>query len=473
MFVVTSLLAGCAVGPDYSPPELSTPRHFHGQLSLGKQETLDNAKLQAWWERFGDEQLSRYITIALEQNLDLSQATARVTQAQAGLGMANAALLPSGNISGQAARAYQSVETPLGQVLNSSPGFDRYGNRYEANLSASWELDLFGGLRRDREAALAEYQATTAGVAATGLAVTAQTANIYITIRALQTRLNIARRQVATQQETLDLLNLLYNSGLAAERQVQQARASLTQAQAYVPALEAGLETAMNALDVILGTPPGTHRAELATLVPIPSTPTITEMGTPGELLSRRPDLIIAERHLAASNAKIGAAMAEYYPKFSLSGLIGSATSVESNLFTSDANQAAGVFGLRWRLFDFARINAQIEQAKGREAEVLAAYRLAVLRATEDVENAFTTLVKREEQTTVLTQGVEALTRARSASFAAYQKGTASMLELLQVDEHLLQASDRQALAQAESATAAVAAFKALGGGWQAEMEHL
>lgn len=473
IFIVTNLLAGCAVGPDYRAPELSTPQHFHGQLSLGKQEALDDAKLQAWWERFGDKQLSHYITIALEQNLDLSQATARVTQAQAGLGMANSALLPSGNISGQAARAYQSVETPLGQVLNSSPGFDRYGNRYEANLSASWELDLFGGLRRDREAALAEYQATTAGVAATRLAVTAQTANIYITIRALQTRLNIAHSQVATQQARLDLLNLLYNSGLAAERQVQQTRASLAQAQAYVPALEAGLETAMNAMDVILGTPPGTQRAELATLAPIPSTPTITEMGTPGELLSRRPDLIIAERHLAASNARIGAAMAEYYPKFSLSGLIGSATSVsEGNLFTSDANQAAGVLGLRWRLFDFARINAQIEQAKGREAEMLEAYKLAVLRATEDVENAFTILVKREEQTTVLTQGVEALTRARSSSYAAYQKGTASMLEVLQVDELLLQASEKQVIAQAESAAAAVAALKSLGGGWNTEKAH-
>ena len=470
MFVVTSLLAGCAVGPDYSSPKLSTPEHFFGQSSLGKQETIDNASLQAWWGRFDDEQLTRYINTALEQNLDLAQATARVTQAQAGLGAANAALLPSGNISGQAARAYQSVETSLGQVLDSSPDFDRYGNRYEANLKASWELDLFGGLRRDKEAALAEYQATSAGVAATRLAVTAQTASIYINIRALQTRLNIAGKLIGTQQEKLDLFNLLYDAGLVAERQVQQSRASLAQVQSFVPELEAGLETAMNALDVILGTPPGTHRKELTTSAPIPSTPAITEMGTPGELLKRRPDLIIAERRLAASNAKIGAAIAEYYPKFSLSGLLGSATSVaEDNLFTHGANQAAGVFGLRWRLFDFARINAQIEQAKGREEEALGAYKLAILRATEDVENAFTTLVKREEQTTVITQGVEALTRVRSSSFAAYQKGTASMLEVLQIDESLLQASDRQAMAQAEAANAAVAVFKALGGGWKAE----
>lgn len=472
-FVLTSLLAGCAVGPDYNSPELFTPQHFHGQLSLGKQVSLDNDELQAWWKGFGDEQLTRYIAIAQKQNLDLSQATARLEQAKAGLGAANAALLPSGNISGQAARAYQSVETPLGQVLQSSPSYDRYGNRYEANLSASWELDLFGSLRRDREAALAEYQATTAGIAATRLAITAQTANIYIQIRALQTRLSIARKQVDTQQEKLNLINLLYNKGLVAEREVQLTQASVAQAKAFISPLEASLETTMNAMDVILGSAPGTHRAELVKLVSIPSTTAITGMGTPGELLLRRPDLIIAERHLAASNARIGAAMAEYFPKFSLSGLLGSATSIaESNLFTNGANQAAGVIGLRWRLFDFGRINAQIEQAKGQEAEMLAAYRLAVLRATEDVEGAFTTLVKREEQSAILTQGVEALTHARSSSFAAFQRGTTSMLDVLQIDENLLLASDSQAIAQAESATAAVAAFKALGGGWQAEMEH-
>jgi outer membrane protein TolC len=160
--------------------------------------------------------------------------------------------------------------------------------------------------------------------------------------------------------------------------------------------------------------------------------------------------------------------MAEYYPKLSLSGLIGSATAVSGgNLFTGGASQAAGVLGLRWRLFDFGRINAQIDQAKGQEAEMLAAYRLAALRATEDVENAFSALVKREEQAAVLGQGVESLGRARGASFAAYQKGVVSLIEVLQADDNLLRASDARARAQTESARAAVTAFKALGGGWQ------
>jgi NodT family efflux transporter outer membrane factor (OMF) lipoprotein len=469
MSIVASLAAGCAVGPDYIRPDTPMPQHYLGQTAVEQRHANTSADFSVWWEGFGDPQLTRFVRLALEQNLDLAQASARVAQVRAGLGAANAALLPSGNISAQGARAYQSVETPLGQILNSRPGFDRYGNAYEANLGAAWELDVFGGLRRGREAALADYQASAAGAAATRLTVAAQTADLYISIRGLQTRLDVARRQVQTQQELLATINRLYDKGLAAELQVRQAEGALAQVRASVPVLEAGLDTAMNALDVMLGTQPGTHRAELAAKAGvIPAAPQIASTGSPGDLLRRRPDLIVAERRLAASNARIGVAIAEYYPKLSLSGLIGSATSVSGgNLFTSGASQAAGVLGLRWRLFDFGRINAQIDVAKGQEAEALAAYRLAVLHAAEDVENAFSALVKREDQAGILAQGVDALGRARGASFAAYQKGVVSLIEVLQADDNLLRASDTRAQAQTEAARAAVAAFKALGGGWQ------
>jgi len=466
--IAASLAAGCAVGPDYVRPDTPLPQEYLGQAAVNARSASTSADLVAWWTGFGDPQLARFVTLALAQNLDLVQASARVAQARVGLGAATAALLPSGNISGQAARAYQSVETPLGQVLNSRPGFDRYGNAYEANLGASWEVDVFGGLRRGREVALAEYQASEAGAAATRLSVAAQTADIYISIRGLQTRLDVARRQVLTQQELLSRVNLLYGKGLAAELQVRQAEGALAQVRASVPVLEAGLDAAMNALDVMLGSSLGAHRAELADPGTIPVAPRIAGSGTPGDLLRRRPDLIAAERRLAASNARIGVAIAEYYPKLSLSGLIGSATSMSGgNLFTSGASQAAGVLGLRWRLFDFGRINAQIDLAKGQDGELLAAYRLAVLRATEDVENAFSALAKREEQASVLAQGVDSLGRARGASFAAYRKGVVSLVEVLQADENLLRACDAKAQAQTESARATVTAFKALGGGWQ------
>lgn len=466
LMVSSGLLAGCAVGPDYHRPDVPLPDRY--QSAMQQRSATRPANFAVWWEGFNDPLLSRLVSDALARNLDIAQASARMAQARAGLGAATAALLPSGNVSGQASRAYQSVETPLGQVLSSTPDYNRYGNAYETNLNAGWEIDLFGGLRRGRQSALADYQASEAGVAATRLAVAAQTADIYITLRGLQARLAIADAQVRTRQELLEKVQLLHSKGVAPEYQVRQSEGELAQVQATVPELLTGIDAAMNALDVMLGTPAGTHRTELTSAGTIPQAPLITSTGTPGDLLRRRPDIIVAERHLAASSARIGVAISEYYPKFSLSVLLGSATAVSGdNLFSSGASQSAGVLGLRWRLFDFGRINAQIDQAKGQEAEALAAYRLSVLRATEDVENAFSALVNRENQTATLVKGEASLASARQSSFVAFRQGTASLIDVLHNDETLLQISDARAQAQTESARAAVATFRAMGGGWQ------
>lgn len=466
LMVSSGLLAGCAVGPDYHRPDMPLPDRY--QSAMQQRSATRPASFAVWWEGFNDPLLSRLVSDALAQNLDIAQASARMAQARAGLGAATAALLPSGNISGQASRAYQSVETPQGQVLSSTPDYNRYGNAYETNLNAGWEIDVFGGLRRGRQSALADYQASEAGVAATRLAVAAQTADIYITLRGLQARLAIAEAQVRTRQELLEKVQLLHSKGVAPEYQVRQSEGELAQVQATVPELLTGIDAAMNALDIMLGTPAGTHRTELTSAGTIPQAPLITSTGTPGDLLRRRPDIIVAERHLAASSARIGVAISEYYPKFSLSALLGSATAVSGdNLFSSGASQSAGVLGLRWRLFDFGRINAQIDQAKGQEAEALAAYRLSVLRATEDVENAFSALVNRENQTATLVKGEASLASARQSSFVAFRQGTASLIDVLHNDETLLQISDARAQAQTESARAAVATFRALGGGWQ------
>ncbi|HWV08050.1 MAG TPA: TolC family protein, partial [Pseudomonas sp.] len=313
------------------------------------------------------------------------------------------------------------------------------------------------------------YQASEAGAVATRLAVAAQTADVYTTIRGLQARLAIAERQVDTQQELLEKVRLLHSKGLAATFEVHQTEGELAQVQASVPVLQTALDAAMNALDVMLGTPPGTHRGELSAARAIPRAPRLADTGSPADLLRRRPDLIAAEQRLVATNARIGVAISEYYPKFSLGALLGSATTSGGNLFSSGAAQSAGVLGLRWRLFDFGRINAQIDQAKGQEAEALAAYRQSVLRASEDVENAFSALVNREAQAATLTAGETSLTSARQSSFIAYQNGAASLIDVLNADETLLRASDARAQAQTESARAAIEAFRALGGGWNSE----
>jgi NodT family efflux transporter outer membrane factor (OMF) lipoprotein len=464
-----SLLSGCAVGPDYQSPDIALSSRFLGQDRVAQREIRSNADLQAWWTGFDDPVLTRFITLALEQNLDIAQAAARVAQARASLRVADAALLPAAAASAQAARAYQSVETPIGQVLDATPDFDRSGNYYESNVGASWEVDVFGGLRRSRDTARAEYQASQAGAVATQLAVAAQTADVYVTIRGLQARIVIAREQAETRRQLLSTVTLQYEKEIAAELQVRQAEGSLAQVEAQIPVLEAGLDAAMNALDVLLGAQPGTHRAELSTAGSIPMAPGLAETGTPAEMIRRRPDLLVAERRLAAANARIGVAISEYYPKFSLGALLGSASAISSgNLFNGNASQAQGILGLRWRLFDFGRVDAQIAAARGQEAEALAVYRLAVLHATEEVENAFSSLVKREAQVRILTQGESSLARARENSLAAYKGGVVSLIEVLNADGDLLQMRDAKAQAQTEAARAAISSFRALGGGWDA-----
>jgi NodT family efflux transporter outer membrane factor (OMF) lipoprotein len=469
LLLSVSLFAGCAVGPDYRRPEIALTPNFVGETRIANRQRESSSDLRTWWVAFGDPLLTRYVAAALEQNLDIAQAGARVAQARAALRLSTSALLPSVSGSAQAVKAYQSIETPLGQILNSSPEFDRSGNYYEADLGASWEIDVFGGLRRGRQAARAEYQASAAGAVATQIAVAAQTADVYVTIRGLQARIAIAREQAATRRQLLSIVKLQYEKGIAAELQMRQVEGSLAQVDAQIPVLEAGLDAAMNALDVLLGAQPGTHRAELTPVAAIPMAPGISDAGAPADIIRRRPDLIVAERHLAAANARIGMAMSEYFPKFSLAALLGSATVLSNdNLFTSGASQHQSVLGLRWRLFDFGRVEAQIAAARGKTAESLAAYRLAALKATEEVENSFSALVNRETQLDILIRGESSLSRARDSSLAAYKGGVVSLIEVLDADSNLLQVQDAKAQAQTEAARAAIASFRALGGGWDA-----
>ena len=466
--MLAGLLGGCAVGPTYHRPALEAPHAFMGEAAVAARQAAQPADLTRWWEGFQDPEMTRLIVEAEGRNLDVAQALARVKQARASLNAATAELLPSGSVQASAGHIRTSEDTPIG-VAGKELGFARDYDSYEGDVLASWEIDVFGGLRRGREAASADYRASEAGVVAARLAVAAQVADTYVVIRGLQTRLAIAREQVRTQQKLVETVQLQYRKGVAAELQLSQAEGILAQVQGTVPGLETALDSALNALDVLMGAQPGTYRPQLETELPIPTAPSVAEAGGPADLLRRRPDLIIAERRLAASNARIGQALAEYYPKVSLSGLAGTASAVgTSSLFTGSAMQGQGIAGLRWRLFDFGRIDAEVKSAKGANAEALAAYRLAVLRASEDVEDSFSALVKREEEAQILAGGETALVRARDASNAAYKGGVVSLIEVLDADTRVLQTRDQRAEAQTEAARAAISSFRALGGGWNA-----
>lgn len=467
--LTAALLQGCSVGPDYVPPHPAVPPAFMGSLAVdANAEHGPNVDLVNWWRSFDDPLLASLVERALAQNLDLQQARARVVQTRAALRNANAQLLPAGQLNGQASENYQSLETPQGRIASALAGFEREAQSYDLNLGASWELDLFGGKDAARDAARADWQAYAAAATAARLAVAAQTADTYVAIRSLQARLGVARSQQHVQQQLADLVALQYRDGVAAELQLRQAEGALAQVKAAVPELEQNLDIAMNALDVLLGVQPGSTRTELAAVSPIPAAPAVSSAGGPAALLRRRPDIIAAERTLAASNARIGVAMSEYYPKFSLSGLLGTATMGVGGLFGGGSAQASGVLGLRWRLFDFGRVDAEIAAARGRNVEALAAYRLTVLRASEDVENAFSTLIKQQSRAQILGEGVISLTRARASSFAAYKGGVASLLDVLDADRRLLENRVAEIQARAGAARAAIASFRALGGGWGA-----
>lgn len=456
-------LVGCTtVGPNYVAPETQSSAAFRN-APAAPAAVVD---LATWWHSFNDPVLDSVIDRALAQNLDLAQAIARVEQARAATGAARAAMLPSGNVSASAGGGYQSERTPLGRI-SESVGADRFGGQFDANLGISWDLDVFGGLKRGSEAARADYEAAGADAAAARIGIVAETADTYILVRTLQARLEVARDQIVMQRDLARIIRLQVTRGLSPKLRLDQVEGSLAAVEASVPLLENGLEVSMNALDVLSGTTPGAGHAELIAAAPIPAAPSIGSAGGPASLLRRRPDIIAAERRLAASNARIGVAISEYYPRFSLSGLLGFASTAGTSLLTGSAGQAQGVAGLRWRLFDFGRVDAEVDAAKGRNAEALAAFRLSVLRATQDVENAFNALSKRGQQADLLRSGEASLTRARASSLAAYKGGVVSMIEVIDADDRLLQTRDARIIAQSEAARAAVASFRALGGGWQ------
>jgi NodT family efflux transporter outer membrane factor (OMF) lipoprotein len=461
-------LAGCATGAAYQRPEAPLAAAYHSADALaGRVAVLPAPALDAWWDGFDDPALQRIVARVLAQNLDLAAAMARVDQARAAAHLADARLLPEGALTASAAHQRQSVNSPIGKIASSFPGYNREQSLYDAGLGASWELDVAGGLQHGAQAASAEAQAAEADHLGVRVSVTAEAADAYFRVRGAQRRIALAQEQIATNGRLLELVRLRLADGLASSREAAQAEALVAQARATVPPLRIELEVQLNRLDVLMGAAPGTYAAELAVpALPEMRVPAIALSQGPADLLRRRPDVIAAERRLAASNAQIGVAMAEYYPKVTLSALLGLSSLGTTGLLSAASLQPQAAAGLRWRLFDFGRIDADVARAKGANAEALAAYRKAVLHAAEDVENAVVTLTQLEDQHAELAQEVDAHARARDASELAYKGGAVSLYEVLEEQRQLLASRDQMARVNADNARAAVATFRAAGGGW-------
>lgn len=462
--LLSTVLAACAVGPNYHEPKDDLVP-FHNNPVAAVRGDSANVSLDTWWTGFNDPMLSEVVQRALAQNLDLAASIGRVQQARAAAAGAGAALLPSADLNASATYERQSTLGAFGSVASTIPGYTRGIHDYSVGPSASWEVDLFGGLRRAASAARAEAEAAEANHAGTRITVAADAADAYLQIRGYQSRLALAQQQIADDEHLLNLVHQRYDAGAATGREIAQAEALLKQARASVPPLSIGLEQQLNRLDVLMGSQPGTYARELNQVRAIPAVPAIPASDEPTEMLRRRPDVIAAERRLLASNERIGAALSDYYPKFSLAGALGFET-VSSHLFSNQAFQAAGGGAIRWRLFDFGRVNAEVAQARGSNAEALASYRQSVLKAAEDVEDSLTVFVQSQIQVREVQDQVDALVKARDLSEQAYRAGSITLTDVLDADRQLLSARDEVDSSRANAARAAIGVYRALGGGW-------
>ena len=422
--------------------------------------------LDSWWMGFEDPILVEVVKGAEAGNLDLAQAKARLAQSRALARGAGADLLPSGGLQAQAQSVRQSLESPFGAIGRRLPGFERTVALYDLAAAADWDLDLAGGLRKGRDAARADARSESARATAVRLTVIAEAADAYLQVRAYQARLRVAQDQETVEADLAALLRRQVDQGVAPDRDLRQTLAALEAVRATIPPLQTGLTVQLDRLDVLLGAQPGAWRDRLAKVAPIPPPPPLRLGDGPADLLRRRPDILAAEQRVIAARARTGEALAEYYPKVSLSGLLGVESLDAARMFTPAAAQAVGGGALRWRLFDFPRIDAEVAAARAADAEALAAWRATALRACGEVEDAVTALGQDEAQAAIIDRRIADLTIARRQAEQAYEGGVTSLLEVRDIDRDLLAAADQRVQARAAAAQAAVAAFRALGGGW-------
>src|SRR5438034_3591572 len=350
---LSASMTGCAVGPKYRRPTVKL-EPFHNAPSIeARTSSLPAPPLDQWWTGFRDPELTQIVKRALDQNLDLAAAMTRVQQARAASQGAGARRTPSGNLYASTTTLYQSTESMTGRLASHLPGYSRTQNYYDLGFIASWETDLFGGLKKGAQAATAEAKAAEASQTGTRITVAAEAADAYMQIRGAQARLIFAKDQIGTDEHLVELVQQSRDAGVASDRELAQAQALLSQAKATIPLIAVSLEAQLNRLDVLMGAQPGTYAAELTPVADIPEVPAISGYGTRTDLLRRRPDIIAAERTVAASNARIGQALAEYYPRLSLSSVVGSEALAPAHLFQQQGFQPLSVLVLRWRPFYF------------------------------------------------------------------------------------------------------------------------
>jgi len=464
--VALGFLQGCCtVGPDYDEPKTATPAQWSAPMAGG--ETNLAPSLAGWWKSFNDPQLDSLIERAEKTNHDLRIAGARVREARAFHDIAASKLGPTLDAGGTYARQNQSKNQPVLGDLPMPPGVHFENNVYQVGFDASWEIDVFGGKRRTVEAGNAEVGAVEFGRRNVLVTLLGEVARNYVELRGCQRRLEIANKNLKTQEEALAIAEDRFKNGLTSDMDVQQATALLANTRSVVPLLETGIQASIHRLGVLLGQPPGALLAELSQPAPIPAAPPQVPAGLPSDLLRRRPDIQQAERKLAAATALIGVATADLFPKFSLTGLAGFESTSASDWFKGDSKFWSLGPTVQWRIFDAGRIRANIRVQNARQEQALAVYEETVLLSFEEVENSLVAYAKEQIRRRSIEDAVEASQNSLRMANQLYSSGLASFINVLDAERALYQAED--ALVQSDKAVTQnlIGLYKALGGGWE------
>lgn len=450
-------LGGCAaVGPDYSEPQLAVPAGWSAGTGT---DAMDAVLLARWWHGFGDPVLDRLVADALAANLDLAQARARLREARARRGVAGAALAPSVDASLSGSRSRSSGQSGSGSTRE----------LYSAGFDASWELDVFGGLRRSVEAAQADLEASVESLSDTRVSLAAEVALNYIDLRTAEQRLAIAEESIASRGENHQIIRWRQQAGLVSELDLAQATTDLESTRAVLPPLRTAVTEAKNRLAVLLGRNPG----ELESLVhadrPIPLAAAEIVAAIPADTLRQRPDVRVAERRLAAQTARLGEAEAARYPSFRLSGSLGLEALELDALADRDANTHSLFGGITAPVFNAGRIAANIEIQDALVEQARLAYRAAVLAALEEVENALTAVANTDARRAKLAEAAAAARTTLAIAEYRYASGLADFLSVLDAQRTQLSLDEQLAGSTGELARAQVRLYKALGGGWSTE----
>ena len=449
-----ALLAACAVGPDYERPKVESPGEW--RIDYPKAAEVANTK---WWEQFRDPALNQLIEEALRGNLDVQAAAARVDQFLGALTTTRSQFFPQFGYSGGASRnrASEVGPTPL------APGTNTNYSLYQADLNASWQIDLFGRVRRQSENVQAQVYASEQGRRGVILSVVTSAAVSYVVLRGLDRELEVARATAQNYADTKALFQLRFQGGVVSEVELSQIESQYQTALAAIPSLEQQIAAQENLISVLLGRNPG----------PIPRGKPIYELvapaipaGLPSELLERRPDILQAEQNLVAANANIGVAKSLYFPSISLTGLFGSVSTSTSNFLKEPSRTWSVAADLVGPIFTFGAISGQVRSAEAAQQEALLFYRSTILNAFRETNDALVGSQKKREEAEAQARRVRALRDYARLSRLRFDNGAASYIEVLYAENELFGAELVALSTLAERYTQLINVYKAMGGGW-------